>query len=233
MKICYTLSSLSHFSRSCFRPCWRTGLQSSRDSNLLSWPWSNKMPKYCSSGEVWPGWVGTLWKRRMVSGVRRIPWDKTGDRSLMHNKMAKQSIINKQKIKHKTCVSHFCVPLLSNDSMVTECLPLVHWQQLLQLRSSFQQQTGCWTCVQRALRPQRGCCGRLSEEPDLDSVARLWCMGWCFPLPHKPRGPALHRKWSGLDHCQMQTFLCKKATLVFYIWFSIGIKSLCGEAQRF
>lgn len=68
-----TLSSFSHFSRSCFRPCWRTGLQSSRDSNLLSWPWSNRIPKYWSKGEVWPGCVGTLWKRRMVSGVRRIP----------------------------------------------------------------------------------------------------------------------------------------------------------------
>lgn len=82
LKICHTLSSFSHFSRSCFRPCWRTGLHSSRDSNLFSWPWSNKMPKYCSNGEVWPGWVGTLWKRRMVSGVRRIPWSDKGDRSL-------------------------------------------------------------------------------------------------------------------------------------------------------
>lgn len=73
-----TLSSFSHFSSSCFRPCWRTGLQSSRDSNLLSWPWSSKMPKYWSRGDVWPGWAGTLWKRRMVSGVRRIPWEEDG-----------------------------------------------------------------------------------------------------------------------------------------------------------
>lgn len=74
-----TLSSFNHFSSSCLRPCWRTGLQSSRDSNLLSWPWSSKMPKYWSKGDVWPGWAGTLWNRRMVSGVRRIPWRKKMD----------------------------------------------------------------------------------------------------------------------------------------------------------
>lgn len=34
----HTLSSFNHFSSSCLRPCWRTGLQSSKDSNLLSWP---------------------------------------------------------------------------------------------------------------------------------------------------------------------------------------------------
>ena len=71
-----TLSSFSHFSSSCLRPCCRTGLHSSRDSNLLSWPWSNRMPKYWSRGDVWPGCAGTLWKRRIVSGVRRMPWKK-------------------------------------------------------------------------------------------------------------------------------------------------------------
>lgn len=69
-----TLSSFSHFSSSCLRPCCRTGLHSSRDSNLLSWPWSKRIPKYCKSGEAWPGWAGTLWNLRMVSAVRRIPW---------------------------------------------------------------------------------------------------------------------------------------------------------------
>lgn len=72
-----TLSSFSHFSRSCLRPCCRTGLQSSNDSNLFSWPWSSRIPKYCSRGDVWPGWAGTLWNRRMVSGVRKMPCKNT------------------------------------------------------------------------------------------------------------------------------------------------------------
>lgn len=168
LKVWNTLSSLSHFSRSCLRPCWRTGLHSSRDSNLLSWPWSNRMPKYCSNGEVCPGWVGTLWKRRMVSGVRRIPWNGKGDRRLI-NKLSKE----KEKTLPCLILNRFsdCVQEPSTDSTVTKCLPLVHWQQLLQLLSSFQQQTGCWTCAQKALLLQQGCCGRLSEEPGLDSVA--------------------------------------------------------------
>lgn len=72
----FTLSSFNHFSKSCLRPCWRTGLQSSRDSYLFSCPWSSRMPKYWSKGEVCPGWAGTAWNRRMVSGVRRIPCQK-------------------------------------------------------------------------------------------------------------------------------------------------------------
>lgn len=70
-----TLSSFSHFSSSCLRPCCRTGRHSSKDSNLLSWPWSSRIPKYCNNGEAWPGWAGTLWNLRMVSAVRRIPWE--------------------------------------------------------------------------------------------------------------------------------------------------------------
>lgn len=69
-----TLSSFSHFSSSCLRPCCSTGLHSSKDSNLLSWPWSSRIPKYCNNGEAWPGWAGTLWNLRIVSAVRRIPW---------------------------------------------------------------------------------------------------------------------------------------------------------------
>src|SRR4029434_7661274 len=51
----HTLSSFSHFSSSCLRPCCRTGLHSSRDSNLLSWPWSSRIPKYWSRARAWPG----------------------------------------------------------------------------------------------------------------------------------------------------------------------------------
>ena len=69
-----TLSSFSHFSSSCLRPCCSTGLHSSKDSNLLSWPWSSRIPKYCNNGEAWPGWAGTLWNLRIVSAVRKIPW---------------------------------------------------------------------------------------------------------------------------------------------------------------
>lgn len=69
-----TLSSFSHFSKSCFRPCWSTGRQSSKDSSLLSWPWSSRIPKYWSKGEACPGWAGILWNFRTVSLVRRTPW---------------------------------------------------------------------------------------------------------------------------------------------------------------
>ena len=68
-----TFSSLSHFSNSCFLPCCKTGLHSSRDSILLSLPWSNRMPKYCSNGEVWPCWDGTCWNLWMVCGVLNTP----------------------------------------------------------------------------------------------------------------------------------------------------------------
>ena len=68
-----TLSSLSHFSTSCFLPWASTGLHSSSASYLFNWLLSSRMPKYCSSGEVCPGCVGTCWNRWIVSGVRRIP----------------------------------------------------------------------------------------------------------------------------------------------------------------
>jgi len=69
-----TLSSLSHFSSSCLRPCCSTGRHSSNDSYLLSCPWSSRIPKYASSGDVWPCCAGTCWKRWIVCGVRSIPY---------------------------------------------------------------------------------------------------------------------------------------------------------------
>jgi len=68
-----TLSSLSHFSSSCFRPCCSTGRHSSSDSYLLSCPWSSKIPKYASNGDVWPCCAGTCWNLWIVWGVRSIP----------------------------------------------------------------------------------------------------------------------------------------------------------------
>jgi hypothetical protein len=46
---------------------------------LFNWPWSNRIPKYCSSGDVWPGWAGTCWNLWIVWGVRRIPWKESRD----------------------------------------------------------------------------------------------------------------------------------------------------------
>lgn len=116
MEICSTLSSFNHFSRSCFRPCWRTGLQSSKDSYLLSWPWSNRMPKYCSKGDVWPGWFGTLWKRRMVSGVLKIPWKEKHEPKSEHNLM---SIFFKKRIMKSTCIrcmhAHYNISIRKNE----------------------------------------------------------------------------------------------------------------------
>ncbi|KAK2183630.1 hypothetical protein NP493_303g02002 [Ridgeia piscesae] len=58
---------------SCLRPDWRTGRQSSRDSCLLSWSWSRRMPKYCRRGDVCPAVAGTCWNLWIVCGVRRMP----------------------------------------------------------------------------------------------------------------------------------------------------------------
>ncbi|KAI3480029.1 hypothetical protein L1887_57805 [Cichorium endivia] len=54
------LDSLSHFSRRCFLPWLRTGRASSRDSNLLSEPFSRRMPKYWRMGGEGAWLVGDL-----------------------------------------------------------------------------------------------------------------------------------------------------------------------------
>lgn len=130
-----TLSSFNHFSKSCLRPCWSTGLQSSSDSYLFSCPWSSRMPKYCRRGEVCPGWAGTLWNRRMVSGVRRIPCQREREREratliFFSAIVAWQELLQEaggNVIVAVTSISMFCQPRMSgaiwlNVSSGTEML---------------------------------------------------------------------------------------------------------------
>lgn len=72
-RMAHTLFSLSHFSKSCFRPCWSTGFASSNDSRWLSSPFSSKIPKYWRIGERPPGGAGACLKDSITALVRRIP----------------------------------------------------------------------------------------------------------------------------------------------------------------
>jgi hypothetical protein len=72
-----TLFSLSHFSRSCFLPCWITGRASSSDSYVLSSPFSRRIPKYWRMGERVPGTLGSFLKVSIVwgyGGCRGASW---------------------------------------------------------------------------------------------------------------------------------------------------------------
>ena len=70
-----SLSSAIHVSSSCFLFDASTSFASSTASNALSWPRCRQIPKYCSSGGLWPGVAGTFWNRAMVSLVRSAPPD--------------------------------------------------------------------------------------------------------------------------------------------------------------
>ena len=67
------LSSVSHFSRNCVRPCAITGLANSMLSKELSLPRSSNKWKYWKTGCGWPGWPGTPWNLCMVSAVLSMP----------------------------------------------------------------------------------------------------------------------------------------------------------------
>lgn len=69
-----TLFSFNHFSRSCLRPCCRTGRANSNDSCWLSSPFSNNIPKYWRIGDRPPGGEGACLNDSITCAVRRIPW---------------------------------------------------------------------------------------------------------------------------------------------------------------
>mmetsp|Transcript_11520 Transcript_11520/g.29034 ORF Transcript_11520/g.29034 Transcript_11520/m.29034 type:complete len:264 (+) Transcript_11520:3390-4181(+) len=68
-----SLSSANHFSSRFLRPCCSTGRASSTLSTPFSLPISSSTPKYCRRGDGMLAWVGSCWKRRMVSIVRSMP----------------------------------------------------------------------------------------------------------------------------------------------------------------
>lgn len=67
------LSSASHFSSNCTRPCASAGRASSSDSTLFRRPASISVEKYLSTGGWPPSGAAHAWKRAMVAAVRSKP----------------------------------------------------------------------------------------------------------------------------------------------------------------